>query len=141
MNLLVHPDKHERVDLSCTEATLYFLVSEMKMQILVILSTLASSERLRSIIPVSLSLHCCSTCVRFPSSHFWLQHHQWSIWRIKEQSFEDKKTFPTIKHGQESVMLWGLCGTGNIAQENVTQSDKKLNGDWVLQPDSDPRRT
>uniref|UniRef100_A0A8C5LMJ6 Transposase n=1 Tax=Leptobrachium leishanense TaxID=445787 RepID=A0A8C5LMJ6_9ANUR len=57
------------------------------------------------------------------------------VWRRKNKAYEEKNTFPTVKHGGGSLMLWGCfasAGTMNslqyqeILDDNVMQSVTNL---------------
>lgn len=50
------------------------------------------------------------------------------VWRKKGKAFIEKNTFPNVKHGGGSIMLWGCVaagGTGNIVRvEGIMDSTK-----------------
>uniref|UniRef100_A0A8C5LJZ5 Transposase n=1 Tax=Leptobrachium leishanense TaxID=445787 RepID=A0A8C5LJZ5_9ANUR len=83
------------------------------------------------------------------------------VWRRKNQAYEEKNTFPTVKRGGGSIMLWGgfaSAGTGKlqrvqgtmnslqyqeILDDNVMQSvtNLRLGRRWTFQQDNDPKHT
>lgn len=84
-----------------------------------------------------------------------------NVWRQPNTAFKKKNVQPTVKHGGQSVLLWGCmsaAGVGNmefidgimdkhkyvnILKANLIQSANKLElGEgWIFQQDHDPKHT
>ncbi|GFX23802.1 transposable element Tcb1 transposase [Trichonephila clavipes] len=83
------------------------------------------------------------------------------VWRKPNTSYHPKHTFPTVKHGGGSVMVWGcmaVSGVGKlvfidgimhkmvyltILQNNLKESADKLGlgSNFIFQQDNDPKHT
>ncbi len=49
----------------------------------------------------------------------------WRVWRQPGEEYEDKCVLPTVRHGGESVMVWGCmsaAGTGELQFIEVTMN-------------------
>ncbi|KAG2458804.1 TCB1 transposase, partial [Polypterus senegalus] len=88
--------------------------------------------------------------------------HHLTVYRKRNEAYEEKNTIPTVKHGGGSKMFWGffgVSGTGcldyvigimksedyqKILGHNVGPSVRKLGlhqRSWVFQQDNDPKHT
>ncbi len=81
------------------------------------------------------------------------------VWRQPGEEYKDKSVLPTVKHGCESVMVWGCmsaAGTGelqfiegtmnanmycDILKQSMIPSLRRLGRRAVFQHDNDPKHT
>ncbi len=78
------------------------------------------------------------------------------VWRQPGEEYKDKCVLPTVKHGGESVMVWGCMSAGelqfiegtmnvnmycDILKQSMIPSLRRLGRREVFQHDNDPKHT
>ncbi len=67
------------------------------------------------------------------------------MWRQPGEEYKDKCVLPTVKHGSESVMVWGCMSAVDmycdILEQRMIPSLRRLGHRAVFQHDNDPKHT